>query len=83
MINNVNRKLELLTQSVWSIKDIVEYYGCSRAKAGRVKNKAMTEKNGTTPYGEKYVLVDSVLEIYGTSRKQEIDVLRRFNDNEN
>ena len=70
-------KTELLLKPVWDYKDIMEYTNVkSKTTALNIKKKAQKDFNGFVPYGTQYVKSDSVLAIYGTSRKQELDLIK-------
>ncbi len=70
-------KTELLLKPVWDYKDIMSWT-CVKSKttALAIKKKAQKEFNGYVPYGTQFVKSDSVLAIYGTSRKQELDLIK-------
>ena len=72
--------LTLLTKSVWTTQDILVYDNTlnSRQSATNVKTRAVNEFNGAVPYGKKFVLADSVLALYGTTREREIERLKKM-----
>ncbi len=68
-------KYELLLKPVWDYKDIMTWTGVkSKTTALGIKKKAQRDFDGFVPYGTQYVKSDSVLAIYGTSRKQELEI---------
>lgn len=73
-------KLELVQMPAWTYKEIMEYVGVSPATAIKIKARAIKEKNGLVEFGTTYVKTDSVLALYGTSREQEIEILKRLNN---
>ena len=77
-MESVVNRINLIVQPVWTYKEIMQFDNTikSPATAIKLKERAIKEKNGTTPYGTKYVKTDSVLALYGTSREEEIKVLR-------
>jgi len=67
------RKLDLLALPAWTYREIMLYLGVkSKTTAIRIKARAIKENGGGVPFGSKYVKADSVLALYGTSRKQEL-----------
>lgn len=72
-------KEELLSMSAWTYHEIMDYFPNIKSKttAIRVKQRAINEMNGSIPYGTQYVKSDSVLALYGTSRENELSILRK------
>lgn len=70
-------KIDLLHKPVWDYKDIMEWTNVkSKTTALEIKKRAQKEFDGYVPYGTQFVKTDSVLAIYGTSRKQELDLIK-------
>lgn len=67
-------KKELLLKPVWDYKDIMNYLGVKHSCAYEIKQRAINECDGTVKIGNQYVKTDSVLALYGTSRKQELEM---------
>ena len=66
-------RAELLSMPTWTYREIMLYLGVkSKTTAIRIKARAIKENGGGVPFGSKYVKTDSVLALYGTSRKQEL-----------
>lgn len=66
-------KKEILERPIWTYREIMLYLGVkSKTTAIRIKARAIKENGGGVPFGSKYVKTDSVLALYGTSRKQEL-----------
>jgi hypothetical protein len=65
-------KIKVLQKSVWNYKDIETYAGVAEAKAYQILMTAQEQFNGRVPYGSGYAKADSVLKIFGTSRKEEL-----------
>lgn len=66
-------KKEILERPTWTYREIMLYLGVkSKTTAIRIKARAIKENGGGVPFGSKYVKTDSVLALYGTSRKQEL-----------
>lgn len=73
----------MLLKPVWDYKDIMAYTNVkSKTTALAIKKKAQKYFNGHVPYGDQFVKSDSVLAIYGTSREQELKIIRGGNDGE-
>ena len=71
-------KEELLFKPVWDYKDIMEWTGVkSKTTAISIKKTAQSKFNGFVPYGTQFVKSDSVLAMFGTSRKEELSLLRK------
>ena len=83
-MNRYDELLELLSKSVWTVNDIRIYDKDirSRQTATNIKTKAMYQFDGKVPYGNKYVKVDSVLKLYGTTREKEIENLKKIKETE-
>ena len=66
-------RAELLSMPTWTYREIMLFTGVkSKTTAIRIKDRAISENGGAVPFGSKYVKTDSVLALYGTSRKQEL-----------
>jgi hypothetical protein len=77
------KKKELLLKPVWDYKDIMNYFGVKHTTAYTIKERAIKEFDGTVKFGTQFVKTDSVLALYGTSRKQELDTIKVLeNDDE-
>lgn len=74
----VKGKLELLSKSIWTYRDIMAYYGYSKPTAIKAKNTAIKAYNGKVSYGSQYVTIDSILELFGTNRLNEINKLKQM-----
>jgi hypothetical protein len=66
-------KKELLLKPVWDYTDIMNYFDIKHSQAYLIKERAIKENDGSVKIGSKYVKTDSVLALYGTSRKQELE----------
>ena len=66
-------KKELLLKPVWDYKDIMSYLNVKHSQAYRLKERAIKENDGAVKIGSQYVKTDSVLALYGTSRKEELE----------
>lgn len=76
-------KKELLLKPVWDYKDIMYYFDVKHSCAYEIKQRAIKEFDGAVKFGATYVKTDSVLALYGTNRKQELGVLKAYeNDDE-
>lgn len=71
----VSKKLELLSKTVWTRADIMAFCDVSKTQATKIKNRAVAEFDGGCPYGDAYVKVDSVLALFGTTTKQQVERL--------
>lgn len=79
----MEQKKELLLKPVWDYKDIMKYFGVKTNAAFNIKHRAQDEFDGSVKWGNGLVKTDSVLAMYGTSRKQELDILKTYeNDDE-
>jgi len=80
MENEIAKRVNLLKKPVWTYKDIMEFDDTikSPATAIKVKDRGIKEQNGGVSFGTKYVKVDSILALYGTSREQEIKLLKEL-----
>ena len=68
-------KKELLLKPVWDYKDIMNYFGVkSPTTALKIKTRAINEQNGGVIWGKELVRTDAVLALYGTSRKEELEL---------
>ena len=79
-MEEVKKRINLLKKPTWTYKDILEFDTeiKSPVTALKVKERAIKEQNGGVPFGTKYVKSDSVLALYGTTREQEIKLLREL-----
>ncbi|MCH4201904.1 MAG: hypothetical protein LKF69_04460 [Bacilli bacterium] len=73
----MSTKAELLEMPIWSSKEIKEYFNCSNTKAYEIKVKAIKAFGGQIPYNAKYIKSESVLNVFGTTRLFEMDLLKR------
>jgi hypothetical protein len=76
------RKRELLLKPVWNYKDIMEYFGVKTTLAFGIKHRALDEQDGYVKWGNGLVKTDSVLALYGTNRKQELEIIRSYENND-
>lgn len=73
----MKKRKELLLKPVWDYKDIMNYFNVkSPTTAFKIKTRALTEQNGVVIWGNEYVKTDSVLALYGTNRKQELEIIK-------
>ena len=82
-MEKIFEKKKLLLVSYWTTKDIMLYYGVERTTAWRIKEKAIKHFNGSIPYGDIYVSTEAVLNVMGTNRKKELELLTLLGENEN
>ena len=77
-MENVLTRIKLIVKPVWTYREIMDFDNSikSPSTAIKLKERAIREKDGATPYGLKYVKTESVLALYGTTRESEIKVLR-------
>ena len=75
---------DLIALPCWTYREIMRYDDKikSKATAIKIKERAIKEENGAVKYGSQYAKTDSVLALYGTSRLNEITVLRKLLENE-
>ena len=66
-------KVKLLLKPTWSYKDIMEYLDCKHTKAIKIKDMAIANGGGIK-YSTTLVKVDSVLELFGTTRERELSL---------
>jgi len=66
-------KKKLLLKPCWSYKDIMEYLGCKHTKAINIKDMAI-KNGGGVKYSTSLAKVDSVLELFGTTREKELSL---------
>lgn len=64
--------------SSWSYIEIMEYFKVCKTTAIKIKNRAIKEHNGSIAYGSNLAKTDSILALYGTSRKEELNALINF-----
>ena len=79
---NLTTKQELLSKPFWSYRDIMQYLNVSKTTAISIKKRAIKEKSGGVEYGDNFVKADSVLKLYGTSRSEEIEAVKKLIINE-
>ena len=73
---------ELLLKPVWDYKDIMLWTNVkSKTTAIAIKKKAQESYKGYVPYGVKYVKADSVLAMFGTSRENELSLVKGGTEN--
>lgn len=79
-MSNAEQRIELLNKPIWTYRDIRLFDKSikSDATALKIKRRAVVEFNGSVAYGSKYVKTDSVLSLYGTTRENEIKLLREL-----
>lgn len=74
--NDIEKRLEILSKSAWTYKDIMNYYDIGSTRACEMKARAIAEFNGSLKYMSDKVKADSVLVMNGTSREREIAILK-------
>ena len=75
-------KKELLLKPVWDYKDIMKYFGVKTTNAFKIKHRALDEQDGGVRWGNGLVKTDSVLALYGTNRKQELGILKAYENSD-
>lgn len=75
-------KKELLLKPVWDYKDIMKYFGVKTTAAFNIKHRAQDEFDGSVRWGNGLVKTDSVLALYGTNRKQELGILKAYENSD-
>lgn len=82
--NYVEERFNLIKQPTWTYKEIMKFDNNIKSKttAIRVKNRAIKEQNGSVKFGTQYVSTDAVLALYGTSRENELKILKGIINNE-
>ena len=79
---NYETRLDLLATPVWSIKNIKDYLGVKSATTAiKLKKRAISEFNGSVPYGSQFVSRDSFLKMLGTTLENEISKLKIIKEN--
>lgn len=71
-------KLALLSNPLWSNQDIMDYIGCSINKATDIRQKAINNANGLSSIYPKKVKRDSVLKVLGLSVIAEIHLIKEI-----
>jgi len=71
-------RLKLYLNPIWTYKEIMQFDPTikSPATAIKIKDRAIKEKKGASPYGTKYATTESVLALYGTTREKEINLIK-------
>lgn len=82
--NILETRIDLLSKSAWNYNDIMSYYPKikSRPTAIKIKDRAIKEFNGGVKYGSIYATVESVLNLFGTNREEEMKKLKLLANNE-
>lgn len=75
-------KLELLLKSSWSTSDIMNYLDVGRDKAIKLRDEGI-RKGGSIPFKPFDVKIDSILEMFGKNRFQEISILTLITEIDN
>lgn len=73
-----SQKLLLISKPSWTYQDIMSYLNVSKATAIKIKKRAIKECGGAVKFGDNFVLTDSVLSLYGSSRENEIKILKEI-----
>lgn len=73
-------RISLLSKSAWNWRDITKYYPHIKSKptAIKVKNMAIKNHNGTVPYGSEFATSESILNLFGSSRLEEIQKINKI-----
>lgn len=69
-------KVNLLTKPVWLTKDIIAYTGFGKCKSEKIKKIAVSKYGGLVKYEPSAVKSESVLNYLGTTREQELSLLK-------
>lgn len=76
----LDRKIEILSKPAWDYKDVMEYLNIkSPASAYKIMESARAN-GGAIKFKSNMVTSNSVLELYGTNRKQELEILKGETD---
>ena len=79
-MSTYTHRYELALKSAWSYKDIMEWCEVSKATAIKIKDRAIACYDGAVEYGSHLAKTESVLQMFGTTREKEIELLKRLND---
>ena len=72
-------RLNLISMPCWTYKEIMAYTNTnSKTTAIKIKNRATNLFGGKVPYGSQYVKTDSVLQLFGSSREEELKLLKEL-----
>ena len=75
MDDTIKKKIDVLTQPIWNIKEIKVFTNKSDYTARQIKNGTIM-KFGSSVYGSKYVDRDNVLKFLGTTTENELSKLK-------
>lgn len=76
----MEERKKLLLKPVWDYKDIMKYFDVKQTFAYSIKERAIKECDGTVRIGNQYVKTNSVLALYGTSREEELEVIKSYEE---
>ncbi len=68
---SIGRRLELLSNPIWSNQDIMDFVGVKEAQASKIHQEAVKKHNGKVPFNFKKVKRDAVLAVIGINLEQE------------
>lgn len=68
---SIGKRLELLSNPIWSNQDIMDFVGVKEAQASKIHQEAVKKYNGQVPFNFKKVKRDAVLAVIGINLEQE------------
>ena len=68
---SIGKRLELLSNPIWSNKDIMDFVGVQAVQASKIHQEAVKKYNGQVPFNFKKVKRDAVLAVIGINLEQE------------
>lgn len=74
----MNEKIAVLSKAVWTYTDIMSWKECNKDTAYKFLRRAQNECGGTVKAGVQYAKTDSVLSLFGTSRKEELSIYEQI-----
>lgn len=79
-MSTLQRKIELLSKPAWDYKDVMEYFDIKAPNSAyKIMNSARAN-GGAIKFKNNMVTSNSVLELYGTTRTQELEILKGKNN---
>jgi hypothetical protein len=74
-MNDNERRIALLSKTNWSVDDLIEFENVGRTKAYDLRRLAISNGCGIK-YNPRMINVQKYLQLTGTTREQEITVLK-------
>lgn len=82
-MTDITKKAETLLESIWTLEDIINYCGCSKVTAEKIRDTTLKLYGKNDLYKDSkntYLNANDVLKVLGTNRLESMQVLKMYRE---